>query len=29
MGRSLSLGFNEITYCLFALTKTVNVTGEI
>lgn len=29
MGRSIFLGFNEIIYCLFALTKIVNVTGEI
>lgn len=29
MGRSVFLGFNEIIYCLFALTKIVNVTGEI
>lgn len=29
MGRSILLGFNEIIYCLFALTKIVNVTGEI
>lgn len=29
MGRSIFLGFNEIIYCLFALTKIVNVMGEI
>ena len=29
IGRSIFLGFNEITYCLFALTKIVNVMGEI
>lgn len=28
-GRSGFLGFNEIIYCLLALTKTVNVTGEV
>lgn len=28
-GRSSFLGFNEIIYCLFALTKTANVTGEV
>lgn len=28
-GRSSFLGFNEIIYCLLALTKTVNVTGEV
>lgn len=29
MRRSIFLGFNEIIDCLFALTKIVNVTGEI
>lgn len=28
-GEKHLLGFNEIIYCLFALTKIVNVTGEI
>lgn len=28
-GEAAFLGFNEIIYCLLALTKTVNVTGEV